>query len=273
MAYDVVNFSHYHISPDRFMIDTTELKAFYGDIFTAHQNILTLPFHEMIAYLQKQFNHVENATDFNDKAKLEKEFRLLTSEANETRNDGLIPKNLKMIRDGIADQLTIAYFLAFKVNGFTFENVEVNSPTPKSYTEYCEATEKTIEELKAACFTSNDLQLANEKLNHLIAQLWNKPDFSAFSIEVDLIDVTLSSLSKVCTASESETAEQVAERTLAAYKERGYIAHISKTEAGYGIFITEDCVVKGENYPAGKFLKSLYYVDALLPDVREESVW
>ena len=88
-----------------------------------------------------------------------------------------------------------------------------------------------------------------------------------------MIDITFSSLSKICTATDGLTAEQVAEKTLAAYLERGYKAEIQKTSAGYGIFVTEDCVVKGENIPAGKFLKSLYLLEPALADVKEESVW
>lgn len=255
------------------MIDTTTLEAFYGKIFVANKNILDMPANEMIAYLQMQFNHTENGTEFSDKAKLEKEVRLLTSESDETRNDGLTPKNLKMIRDGIADQLTIAFFLAFKVNGFKYEKLELSAPAPKSYTEYCECTEATIEAFKKACFETNDIADANFLLNNLIAQLYLVPEFSAFDVDFDLIDITFSSLSKICTATDDLTAEQVAEKTLAAYLERGYKAEIQKTSAGYGIFVTEDCVVKDESIPSGKFLKSLYLLEPVLADVKEESIW
>lgn len=255
------------------MIDTTTLQAFYGPIFTANKHILDMSAYKMISYLQEQFNHVENGTEFSDKTKLEKEVRLLTSESEETRNDGLEPKNLKMIRDGIADQLTVAYFLAFKVNGFEYKEVDLTDPTPKSYTEYCEATEATLKSFENACFKDDNIELANDLLNKLIAQLYNTPDFIAFNVDFDLIDVTFSSLSKICTATEDLTAEQVAEKTLAAYLERGYKAEIQKTAAGYGIFVTEDCVVKGQNIPSGKFLKSLFLLEPVLADVAEESVW
>lgn len=258
---------------DEIMIDTTTLEAFYGPIFTANKHILDMPAIEMIAYLQMQFNHFENGTEFSDKIKLKNEFKLLTDESEETRKDGLAPKNLTMIRDGIADQLTIAYFLAFKVNGFKYEPVELNLSAPKSYTEYCERTEATIQGLKAACFETNDIADANFLLNRLIAQLYTVPEFSAFNVDFDLIDITFSSLSKVCTATEDLTAEQVAEKTLSAYQERGYKAEIQKTSAGYGIFVTEDCEVNDKTIPKGKFLKSLFLLEPVLADVKEETVW
>ena len=248
------------------------MKLYYPHA-TANKTILDMPANEMIAYLQMQFNHVENGTEFSDKAKLKNEFKLLTDESEETRNDGLIPKNLEMIRDGIADQLTIAYFLAFKVNGFIFEPVELDLPAPKSYTEYCEGTEATIKALKAACFEEDDIAQADALLNKLIAQLYLVPEFCAFDVDFDLIDITFSSLSKICTATEDLTAEQVAEQTLNKYQERGYKAEIQKTSAGFGIFVSEDCEIKGKIVPKGKFLKSLFLLDPILADVKEESVW
>lgn len=255
------------------MIETMVLNAYYGKVFDAHKHILEKSAYEMICYLQRNFNHKKDGVDFNDKALLEKKIRLLKSEMNETRNDGLVPQNLKMIRDGIADQLTVAYFLAFVVNGLEYKAVELDIEYPKSYTEYCERTEVAFSEFEKACFELDDINKASDALNKMIALLYHKPLFSAFSAEYDLIDVTLSSLSKVCTATEDLTAEEVAERTLAAYKERGYIAHIEKTEAGYGIFVTEDCVIKEEAIPQGKFLKSLFLLDPILADVEEQSVW
>lgn len=255
------------------MIDTTPLQAYYGATFTANQHILNMTPAKMIAYLQEQFNHVENGTEFSDKTKLEKEFRLLLSESKETRVDGLEQKNLTMIRDGIADQLTIAYFLAFKVNGFEFEPLDLDISAPKSYSEFCDNTEATINKLSDACFKKDDIKAANYHLNYLIAQLYITPEFSAFNIDYDLTDTTFSSLSKICTATDELTAIEVANKTLAAYLERGYKAEIRETAAGYGIFVLEDCTVKGEIIPAGKFLKSLYLLDPVLADIKEDSVW
>lgn len=255
------------------MIETMPLKDYYGKVFHAHQHILNDSAYEMICYLQRNFNHKKDGVDFNDKANLEKKIRLLKSEVNETRNDGLVPQNLEMIRDGIADQLTVAYFLAFAVNGFEYEAVELAWEHPKSYTEYVERIEATFSDFEKACFEADDVNKASDMLNKMIALLYHKPLFSAFSIEYDLIDVTLSSLSKICTATADLTAQEVAERTLAAYKERGYHAHIEETEAGYGIFVTEDCEIKGEVIPQGKFLKSLFLLDPILAEVKEETVW
>lgn len=255
------------------MIDTMVLKAYYGKVFDAHSHILELSAYEMICYLQENFNHKENSVDFHNKDTLEKKFRLLKSELNETINDGLNPKNLKMIRDGIADQLTVAYFLSFVVDGFKYEDVSLDLDHPKSYTAYCGRLKDIYGELEKASFETNDVKLASDTLNKMIALLYHKPLFSSFSTEYDLIDVTFSSLSKICTAIDDLSANEVAERTLVAYKERGYKAHIEPTKAGLGIFVTEDCEVKGEAIPQGKFLKSLFLLDPILAELEEDSVW
>lgn len=244
------------------------LAQHYGSIFKAHQIITTLSQYEMVCYLQKQFNHKENDIDFNQKDEFSKAFRLLTSENTEMRNEGLIPKNITKMRDAIGDQITVAFFLCFKINGLKYESFHHISPLiPSSYSEYCDQVDNALEQLKEACFEKNDASLAQDKMNNYLACLYTPPSFSAFNINDDLLDITLSSLSKVCID------EEVAKKTLAAYQERNYIAHIEKVPSGFGIFVSEDCIIKGEKIPKGKFLKSLFLIDTLLPEINENSIW
>lgn len=250
------------------MFDTTPLKAYYGKVFDIHAHILGMSAYEMISYLQAQFNHKENDIAFDDKDALEKAFRLLVSENNETRNDGLTPKNLNLIRDGIGDQLTIAYFLGFKVDGLKDESFSHITPlVPASYTEYCAEADECVNKLSHALLETNNKELAQEAYVQLLANLYNIPEFSRFDPTYDLIDITFSSLSKICPDMET------AEATLESYKNKGYVVHIDKVPSGYAIFVSEDCVVNGEAIPKGKFLKSIHKLDPMLTHIDEDTVW
>jgi hypothetical protein len=81
------------------------------------------------------------------------------------------------------------------------------------------------------------------------------------------LEITISSLGKVC-----ENLD-LAEKTLKAYQERGYVVHIEQSEHGYIILVSEDCVVNGKIIPKGKFLKSLDFVDVEFTNVEEIPLW
>lgn len=249
-------------------LNVAALENYYGEILTQHQQILDLSNYEMICHLQQQFNHQENTTAFNDKEALDKNFKLLESENKEMRVVGLEPRSLKMLRDAIGDQITVALFLAFKVDGITFEPFAHISPLiPQSYADYCDQVDNALADLKEALFTTSSEDLAQDRLNHYLACLHTLPEFSQIDIAADLTDITLASLSKICPS------QEVADETLAAYLSGGYKAHIEKVPSGFGIFVSEDCLIKGEVRPKGKFLKSLYQKEAQLADIEENSVW
>lgn len=244
------------------------LKQHFDQTFDANSKIIEMTPYEMICHLQTQFNHKENSIPFDDKEQLELAFRLLKNENDETRDDGLIPRNLKLLRDGIADQLTIAYFLAFKVEGLKQESHHhIHPKIPNTYTEYCQAVDEWVERLEDALFSKNNREEAQNCYLNLLANLYNLPEFSNIDPHLDLIDTTFSSLSKICST------EEIANRTLEAYKEKGYKCHIEKTPTGWGIFITEDSFVKNTMFPRGKFLKSLYLIEPLMEDIDEDTVW
>lgn len=249
-------------------LTTEQLANHYGVVYQQHKQITDMTPYEMVCYLQRQFNHNENDLKFGDKEGIAKAFKLLTSENNEMHVEGLKPKDLKMLRDAIADQITIAYFLAFKIDQLHFENFQHIKPLiPRSYTEYADQIDTVIGELQHALLEQNSPDVAQDHLTHLLACLHNLPEASVVDLDEDLLDITFASLSKVCAN------QEIADRTLAAYQERGYVCHIEQVPNGFGIFVTEDCTIRDEVIPKGKFLKSLELISPILAPVHENPVW
>lgn len=245
-----------------------DLEQHYKLVFKQYQQILEMDAYNMVCHLQQQFNHLENSTPFENKEALEKNFMLLESENKEMRAGGLNRHDMIEFRDGIADQITVALFLAFKVDGIQFEPFQHISPLiPKTYAEYCDQVDSALADLKEAMFSKNSKDQSQDRLNHFLARLYTLPEFSKIDIMTDLTDITFSSLSKLCSTLE------IAEQTLAAYHERGYKAHIEKVPSSYGIFVSDDCYIKGELIPKGKFLKSLYLIKPILKEIKEDTIW
>ena len=255
--------------------DLSSLQEFYGNTFSNHEKITDLSNYELIKYLQQQFNHQENSIPFSDKVAGKKAFDLLLSEYTETMKDGIEAKNLQLVRDGIADQLTVAHFLAFKIDGL--HNVVSEEPLSKNSTfeEYRAQTEVAFNKLQAS-FYGDDAEIANLDLARYIQVVGNVPQNSNIDIDYDLLSVTFSSLTKICED------KVVADQTLQAYADKGYDVHIESVPSGFAIFTSSDFEIKVKNsdntertevVPKGKFLKSIYKLDPFFKPIQCGADW
>ena len=222
--------------------------------------------YDMVCLLQKQFNHSKNDLELTQEVDVKSTFDLLISENEETR-DAILNRDFKELRDGIGDQLTIAHCLAFKINGLEEPKISKCMVKPKTYQEHYDFCTKKMNELQNALLCEKNTEQAQIALNEFVSQLYNVPESSKFNIYEDLLEITISSLGKIC-----ETLE-LAEQTLKAYQEKGYVVHIEKADNGYVILVSEDCMVNGKHIPKGKFLKSLKYIEVVFSDVDETPEW
>lgn len=222
--------------------------------------------YDMVCLLQQQFNHSENDLNLTQEVEVKNSFDLLISENEETR-DAILNRDFNELRDGIGDQLTIAHFLAFKINGLEEPKVSKCSVKPKTYQEHYDFCTQKMNELQNALLSKKNIDQAQIALNEFVSQLYNVPECSKFNIDDDLLEITISSLGKIC-----ETLE-LAEQTLKAYREKGYVVHIEKSHNGYVILVSEDCIVNEKHIPKGKFLKSLKYVEVSFKDIDEVPEW
>lgn len=222
--------------------------------------------YDMVCLLQKQFNHKENDLNLDQEAQVKNAFDLLISENEETR-DAILEHDFKELRDGIGDQLTVAHFLAFKINGLKEATLLECPIKPTNYQQHYDLCTSKLTKLQNALLIEKNIELAQEALNEYISELYNVPVFTQFNVDDDLLEITISSLGKVC-----ENLD-LAEKTLKAYQERGYVVHIEQSEHGYIILVSEDCVVNGKIIPKGKFLKSLDFVDVEFTNVEEIPLW
>lgn len=222
--------------------------------------------YDMVCLLQKQFNHKENDLNLDQEVQVKNAFDLLISENEETR-DAIKEKDFKELRDGIGDQLTVAHFLAFKINGLNEATLLECPIKPTSYQQHYDLCTSKLNKLQSALLVEKNITLAQEAMNEYISELYNVPESTQFNVDDDLLEITISSLGKVCESME------LAERTLKAYQERGYVVHIEQSEHGYIILVSEDCVVKEKHIPRGKFLKSLEFIEAVFKDVEEKPLW
>lgn len=240
--------------------------------------------YEMVVTLQKQFNRIENDIAANDLTRLDAAMHLLREENRET-NDDAEALNFDKFRDGIGDQVTIAHYLAFNLadlNNAEFPLLD-DAERPTTYTEYREnvnAKLKTFDqlvvgkkiygqdnqllEIEPSSATKEEKQAA---FIEYMTALHSLPLDSKINIREDLIEITLSSLSKICKT------EEIAQQTLAAYQEQGYKVHIEKSENGWIILVSEDCTVKGNHIPKNKFLKALGWYEACLPEINDSVAW
>lgn len=222
--------------------------------------------YDMVCLLQKQFNHNENDLSLDQEVQVKNAFDLLISENEETK-DAIIGLDFKELRDGIGDQLTVAHFLAFKINGLKEAELFECPIKPTTYQQHYDLCTVKLSKLENALLKDKNIESAQKALNEYISELYNVPAFTQFNVDDDLLEITISSLGKVC-----ETLE-LAEKTLSAYQEKGYVVHIEQSEHGYVILVSEDCVVKGKHIPKGKFLKSLNYVEVEFKEVEETPLW
>lgn len=222
--------------------------------------------YDMVCLLQKQFNHKENDLNLDQEVQVKNAFDLLISENEETR-DAIQDHDFKELRDGIGDQLTVAHFLAFKINGLNEATLLVRPNKPTNYQQHYDFCTSKLTKFQNALLIEKNIELAQEALNEYVSELYNVPESAQFNVDDDLLEITISSLGKICESLE------LAEKTLKAYQEKGYIVHIEQSEHGYIILVTEDCVVKGKNIPKGKFLKSLEFIEVEFESVEETPIW
>lgn len=250
-----------------------QMQEFYGDVYTAHEAITQMRPYDYICYLQKQFNHVENSINFNDKTSAKKAFDLLESEHNETL-DAIADKDIVLLRDGIADQLTIAHFLAFKIDGMFDLSSDLLVKHTKTIAEYRQKLEAAFEVLKQS-FMGDDVESANAELANFITAVLSFPLETNINNDDDLLSVTFASLSKVCPN------QDVAEKTLKFYQDNKYDVHIAPVPNGLAIFVSDDCEievksgsgVRTEIVPKGKFLKSIYKLDPYFSEIEFKAQW
>lgn len=250
-----------------------QMQAYYGEVYTSHESITEMRPYDYICYLQKQFNHVENSVNFNDKTSAQKAFDLLESEHKETL-DAIAEKDIVLLRDGIADQLTISHFLAFVIDGmFDLSSDLLVKPT-KTISEYRQQLEEAFKIFKQS-FMGDDVETANAELANFITAVLSFPLETNINSEDDLLSVTFSSLSKVCPN------QDVAEKTLKFYQDNKYDVHIAPVPNGLAIFVSNDCEievkskssVRTEIVPKGKFLKSIYKLEPYFSEIEFKAQW
>lgn len=222
--------------------------------------------YEMVCLLQQQFNHNENDLNLDQKVQVKNAFDLLISENQETK-EAILQHDFKELRDGIGDQLTVGHFLAFKINGLHEAEITKCPIKPKSYQQHYDFCTAKLKKLQKALQVENNIDSAQIALNEYISELYNVPEFTKFNVDDDLLEITISSLGKICENYE------LAEKTLKAYQEKGYIVHIEQSDNGYIILVSQDCVVNGKFIPKGKFLKSLNFIEVEFKAVEEDSIW
>lgn len=240
--------------------------------------------YEMIVLLQKQFNHKENDTPSTDVKLLNAVFQLLREENKET-NDEAAAKNFEKFRDGIGDQITIAHCIAFKFAALTDQPFDLlpDDQRPQNYTEYCNnvnAKLAVLDDVLVGKRVSNEGDIteqiilstaSNEEkqkaFSEYMTALHSLPLSSKINLREDLIEITLSSLSKICKT------EEIAQKTLEAYQQKGYIVHIEESENGWVIKVSEDCIVGGQPIPKNKFLKALDWQESQLVSLDETPIW
>lgn len=250
-----------------------QMQSFYGDVYSLHEPITKMRPYDYICYLQQQFNHVENSIAFEDKHAIKTVFDLLESEYNETL-DAITDKNIELLRDGIADQLTLAHFLAFKIAGlFDLSNDIVAQPT-QTIAEYRTKLEAAFKAFEQSLY-GDDTELSNAELANYITAVLSFPIDTNINMDQDLLSVTFASLSKVCST------QDIAEKTLKFYQDKKYDVHIAPVPNGLAIFVSNDCEievnsgagVRTEIMPKGKFLKSIYKLDPYFGEIDFKAVW
>lgn len=257
------------------------------EILATFPQIPSMSNYEMVIFLQKQFNHKENDTSSTDLVGLDSAMHLLREENRETNTDAE-RLDFEKFRDGIGDQVTIAYFLAFKLADLRDENFPLleENKRPNNYTEYRNNVNEKLRvldnlvvglkqevgikdgitqyEIKPSDATVEQKQAA---FREYMTALHSLPLSSKINIRNDLIEITLSSLSKICKTYE------IAEQTLKQYQDKGYLVHIEKSENGWIILVSEDCVVNGDFIPQGKFLKAVDWQESVLEKLDEDINW
>lgn len=228
--------------------------------------VLNMNEYEMVALLQQQFNHVENTLPLTNETGIKNALRLLTEE-NEELFEAINDNDFDQFRDAIGDQLTILYFLLFKVAGISFTGFpEIKANKPSDYIVYTNNVKVKHDELIEAFKTAN-ADLVQKAAYDFLSTVVTLPNGSAIDYKADLFEITVSSLGKVCRT------EEIAKQTLASYQSKGYDVHIEKSEYGWVIIVSNDCIVKGKSIPKGKFLKSIEWTEAKFSALPEEKAW
>lgn len=220
----------------------------------------------MVALLQEQFNHVDSELPLSDTVVVDNSFRLLTEE-NEELYEALENNNFLLFRDAVADQITVLYFLLFKIGGISFKGFPKKlNELPANYIVYIDNVKKNHDALKSALSTQ-DAPLIEKLCYEYLTTLISFPAGSAIDYRKDLLEVTIASLSKVCRS------EAIAAQSLKYYQDLGYIVHIEKSEFGWIIMVSENCMVDGKLVPKGKFRKSVEWMEAELEPIQGEKAW
>lgn len=228
--------------------------------------VLKMNEYEMVALLQQQFNHVDSELPLSNTTVVNNSFRLLTEE-NEELYEALDTNDFIQFRDAIGDQLTVLYFLLFKINGIQFTGFPKKlDELPENYVVYTDNVKKCHDALKSSLSTQ-DTALVQKLSYDYLSTLITFPAGSAIDYRSDLLEITIASLSKVCRS------EEVAELTLKHYQDLGYSVHIEKSEFGWVVMVSEDCTVKGKLIPKGKFCKSIEWMSPELVPNPDEKAW
>ena len=248
------------------MENNLDYQAKRQSVINLFPQIASINEYEMVALLQEQFNHVEDELDIQDSKSVKNAFRLLTEE-NEELYEAIENNNFPLFRDAIGDQLTILYCLLFITKGTSFTGLPKQLiSAPKNYIIYTDNVKKCHDALNKA-YENKDLQLVQKLCYEYISTLITFPAGSAIDYRKDLLEITIASLSKICRN------EEIAAQSLKFYQDLGYIVHIEKSEYGWVIMVTEDCMVDGKLVPKGKFRKSVEWMEAILEENPNETEW
>lgn len=238
--------------------------------------------YDLIVFLQKQFNRKENEIKSGDLRKMDSAFELLRSECQETV-DAVKNKNFALLRDGVGDQITVAHYLAFVVEDLVNEEV-VTLPLEKravTYTDYINRVKAKLDALDLVLVGhKNQLEIGTELVaskaskeekqkafREYMTELHSLPPSSKIDIRHDLLEITFSSLSKICLT------EEIAQQTLEKYQSKGYKVHIAKSESGWVILSSADHYVGEDFIPSNKFLKSINWLECVFDEIDEKPQW
>jgi len=213
-----------------------------------------------------------------------KQHKLINDEYEELRDRGLAAQNIKEVRDGLGDIIVTTDGLLYRL-GIPYTNIfapalpvldpqSVNrSATINSIHERLYGLELNLRALQDRLNDSNYGSHARflQRIAGTAEQVYLNVYALAYQLGVDLAAdqraIYTSNLTKF------DTDESVAQQGLAKYEAMGVAAALYPKEVDgvvyYVIKCTEDRVIKGRPFPAGKFLKSVLFQEPVLDPLPE----
>lgn len=236
-------------------------------------SILDLHDFPMIYALQAEFTRQKGSFNLENQVASKGSFNIFLSEFRELVR-AVRDENYNELRDGIGDVITTILALAYLVDMPLREKdlkdiyfSETIFPR-EDYVCYVDDIYAVVLELQSA-IERKDLEQVKQQIIRVLARIYHGlPEFSKFTIRDDLVAITKSSLSKICTTIED------AEKSVEVYAEKGCETHYKKTNHGYAIFSSKEQHFAGEIISKDKFLKFYKWASPEFDVITDEkTVW